>query len=260
LNQRVGIVVPTLGRRPEYLIECLNSIRASGEAHIVLVTPIDFDTAFLRNEGLIDQQVDDPGIGLSEAINAGVAALPESVRYTNWLGDDDLLALGSLSRCADFLDKNPDAVMVFGSCEYIDPTGNRLWKNKSGPWAVPLLRFGPDLIPQPGALFRCSAFNEVGGLDSRWGWAFDFDLFIKLSKIGQIKFLDETLASFRWHPESLSVEFRKQSVLEASRVRVSHLPTYLRPISALWEYPVRQATLLAGAKVTGRAPKKALAK
>jgi hypothetical protein len=220
------------------------------------VTPIDFDTASLRNKRLIDQQVDDPGIGLSEAINSGVNALPASVTLINWLGDDDLLARGSLAKCADYLDKKPDAVMVFGSCDYIDPRGNLLWKNKSGPWAVPLLRFGPDLIPQPGALFRRTAFEAVRGLDSRWGWAFDFDLFIKFSKLGQIIFVDETLASFRWHPESLSVEFRSKSVLEASRVRVSHLPPYLRLISPLWEYPVRQATLLAGARLSATALRK----
>lgn len=260
MTKRVGIIVPTLGRRPEYLIECLNSIRASGEAHITVVTPIDFDATSLRNEGLIDQQVDDPGIGLSEAINSGVAALPESATIINWLGDDDLLARGSLAKCADHLDKNPDDVMVFGSCDYIDPRGNLLWSNKSGQWAVPLLRYGPDLIPQPGALFRRSAFEAVGGLDSRWDWAFDFDLFIKLSKMGQIRFMKETLASFRWHPESLSVEFRGKSVLEASRVRVSHLPSYLRPISALWEYPVRQATLVAGTRVSAAARKKAVTK
>ena len=119
-----------------------------------------------------------------------------------------------------------------------------------------MLRFGPDLIPQPGALFRRSSFEAVGGLDSRFGWAFDFDLFIKLSKLGKARFINQTLASFRWHPQSLSVEFRKKSVAEASTVRVNHLPKALRPISFLWELPVRQATLLAGGRVTISANKK----
>jgi hypothetical protein len=147
--------------------------------------------------------------------------------------------------------------MVFGSCDYIDPAGKVIWKNKSGQWAVPLLRFGPDLIPQPGALFRRSAFNKAGMLKSKYDWAFDFDLFIELSKLGKLKFVDQTLAQFRWHPESLSVEFRKKSVTEASKVRFSHLPKVLQPISLLWEYPVRQATLMAGKRVTSRANSKA---
>jgi GT2 family glycosyltransferase len=147
--------------------------------------------------------------------------------------------------------------MTFGSCEYIDDQGSVVWINCSGQWAVPLLRFGPDLIPQPGALFRRSAFEAVGGLNSEFGWAFDFDLFIRLSKLGDLQFLNQTMAQFRWHPESLSVEHRKHSVAEASKVRISHLPSWIRPISFIWEYPVRQATLIAGKRVTAKAQSKA---
>jgi hypothetical protein len=147
--------------------------------------------------------------------------------------------------------------MTFGACDYIDSDGGLVWENRSGGWAVPLLRFGPDLIPQPGALFLRSTFNLVGGLKTNLGWAFDFDLFIRFSKVGKLHFINQTLAQFRWHPESLSVEHRKRSVEEASQVRVSHLPTFLRALSFIWEYPVRQATLIAGKLLTAKARSKA---
>jgi len=76
---------------------------------------------------------------------------------------------------------------------------------------------------------------------------------LKLKKIGKLKFLNATLSRFRWHPDSLSVGGRAKSVEEASAVRVSHLPYFLKPISALWEYPVSRATLLAGKRVSARA-------
>jgi hypothetical protein len=257
LISKVGIVVPTLGRRPEFLRQCLESIRAAGQAHILLVAPDSFDPNKQLPSDLFDQLVIDPGAGLSEAINLGVANLPNSVELINWLGDDDVLTKGSLAIAEHTLESSSDLVMVFGSCDYIDAAGRVIWSNRSGQWAVPLLRFGPDLIPQPGALFRRAAFNKAGALKSKFDWAFDFDLFIEFSKLGKLKFVDKTLAQFRWHPESLSVEFRKKSVSEASQVRVSHLPALLRPISFLWEYPIRQATLVAGKRVTARANSKA---
>ena len=257
MNQRVGIVVPTLGKRPDYLEQCLRSIRAAGDAHILLVAPDSFQVSALKSMSLFDSLVIDPGSGLASAINQGIEALPESVQYVNWLGDDDLLTAGSLRTSTEFLDAEPKAVMTFGACEYIDGNGKKIWENRSGQWAVLLMKFGPDLIPQPGALFRRSAFETIGGLKAELGWAFDFDFFIRLSKIGKLHYLDQTLAQFRWHPESLSVEHRKKSVAEASKVRVSHLPALLRPISFLWEYPVRQATLIAGKRVTARAQAKA---
>jgi GT2 family glycosyltransferase len=221
------------------------------------VAPSDFDSHNLLSLGLIDQFVIDPKSGLPAAINLGISQLPDHVEFTNWLGDDDVLAPNSLRKTSIVLESNPDIVLVFGSCDYIDPTGKVLWNNRSGQWAVPLLRFGPDLIPQPGALFRRQSFDAVGGLSSDFDWAFDFDLFIRLSKAGSVRFIPETLASFRWHPESLSVEFRAKSVQEASRVRVSHLPVSLRWLCAIWEYPVKQATLIAGSRVNSKARKMA---
>jgi GT2 family glycosyltransferase len=253
-------VVPTLGQRSDYLEECLSSIRSAGNAHIVLVAPFSFDSEHLRSKGLIDSQAADNGTGLPGAINEGIESLPSFVEYINWLGDDDLLTPDSLLITEQFLDSSPDSVMAFGACDYIDSQGDVVWKNKSGQWAVPLLRFGPDLIPQPGALFRRAAFESVGGLRKDLGWAFDFDLFIRLSKVGKIRYIARTLAQFRWHPESLSVEHRKKSVTEANHVRVSHLPAVLRPISFLWEYPVQQATLVAGNSLTKRAQSKARSK
>ena len=242
--------MPTLGKRPEYLDECLRSIRAAGEVHICLVAPETFSKESYLGPGLADQFVVDPGNGVSNAINAGFSALPEEVEFINWLGDDDLLQEDSLEYAAKALQQNSETVMVFGACNYIDPTGLVVWVNKSGQWASPLMHFGPDLIPQPGALFRRWAFEQVGGLSTKYDWAFDFDLFLKLKKIGKLLYVKRTLASFRWHPESLSVEFRNKSVQEAGIVRVSHLPGPLKLISWLWEYPVRKVTLIAGKQVT----------
>ncbi len=260
MNHRVGIVVPTLGQRPDYLEQCLRSIRSAGEAHILIVAPASLNTSQLQSAGLIDSVAIDEGGGLPSAINQGMRMLPASIEYVNWLGDDDLLTPGSLRDPTTIMEDKPDVVMVFGACEYIDSRGLVAWKNNSGPWAVTLLRFGPDLIPQPGALFRRSAFNRVGGLRTNLGWAFDFDLFIKFLTVGKLKHLNKTLGQFRWHPESLSVEHRKQSVAEASQVRISHLPSWLKVISFIWELPVQAGTLLAGKRLTAKTQSKARTK
>ena len=255
MSKRVGIVVPTLGKRPDYLAQCLESIKLAGKAHVCLVAPKDYEHQSLLKLGLIDQFVVDPGTGLPDAINKGFAELPGGLEYINWLGDDDLLSPESLVIAATALDSDPKTVLVYGSCKYIDQNGKVIWTNKSGQWASTLLNFGPDLIPQPGCLFRREAFEAVGGLTKRFDWAFDVDLLLSLKKAGRLKFLNTNLSSFRWHPGSLSVEHRTNSVAEASAARISHLPAALRPVSWLWEYPVRKATFLAGIRVNKRARK-----
>lgn len=243
-------MVPTIGGRPEYLPLALKSIRAAGDAYIVLVGNKGFDAAPLLSAGLIDKYLDEPTANLAAKINFGFRALPEEIEYINFLGDDDLLTPNSLATAVTRLDQPDAPVLVFGACEYIDPEGKKIFTNKSGQWAVGLLRFGPQLIPHPGSLYRRDAFELVGGLATEYQMAFDFDLFIKLSKQGKCAYLPETLAKFRWHPGSLSVSRRRESVKEASLVRRSHLPNWAKPISTIWEWPVRQLTLLAGLRVS----------
>jgi hypothetical protein len=112
------------------------------------------------------------------------------------------------------------------------------------------MRFGPQLIPQPGSLFTLNAFRKVGELDSRYKWAFDLDLLLKFSKVGKIQYIPKILSSFRWHDGSLSVGGRKGSVKEASRIRQDNLPTAIRFFSPVWEFFIRYSIYLAGSYVS----------
>lgn len=250
MTERVGIVVPTIGGRPEYLPLALRSIREAGNAYVVLVGCKGFDpSAFLR-EGLIDEYLDEATASLPGKINQGFRALPKDIKFINWLGDDDLLTPGSLDIAAQRLLANDNPVGVYGKCQYIDSEGNPLFLNSNGPWAVRLLRFGPQLIPQPGALYRRDAFNKIGELSEEFGMAFDFNLFYNLSNVGKFVYVPETLSKFRWHSGSLSVSKRRQSVYEASLVRKAHLAKPLKPLSEIWEFPIRLATYFAGKSVS----------
>jgi GT2 family glycosyltransferase len=259
LKPKVGIVVPTLGTRPEYLLQTLESIKAAGPCHVAIVAPGKFDPSLYKQKGLVDQVVVDPGTGLAAAINLGMSSLPQDVEYVNWLGDDDLLAEESLIATSKELDRDPAVGFVFGGCDYINPQGEFIWTNSSGSWAKALIRFGPDLIPQPGALVRRSLFEQIGGLDTGYKLAFDLDMFIRILKVSKGTFLNSTLASFRWHPESLSVSQRAKAIEEASQIRVRHLPPLIRPLSVLWEQPVKWATMRAGRRVSALAKRRAKA-
>jgi GT2 family glycosyltransferase len=193
-----------------------------------------------------DALIIDPGTGLSAAIDVGLRSFPPSIEFVNWLGDDDLLTEGSLDYALAVLEGDPGLVLVYGGCEYIDGDGKFLWLNKSGSYAKYLMRCGPQLVPQPGSLMRRDMYEQIGGLDHRYKWAFDLDLLIRLSRVGKLQFTHRTLAKFRWHHGSLSVGGRKGSVNEASTIRIAALPFVLRTIAPIWELPIRKAILLAG--------------
>jgi GT2 family glycosyltransferase len=242
----IGIAVPTMGTRPELLKQCLQSIRAAGPAFVLIVAPEAFRSNNSLDRELYDLILADPARGLPAAIDFGINNLPTSVQYVNWLGDDDLLTKDSLKRALDALTKDPKVALVYGGCDYIDVNGSLLWRNRSGRYASRLLHFGPQLIPQPGALMRRDAYIATGGLNATYKWAFDLDLFIRLKKNGRLQFIDSTLAKFRWHEGSLSVGGRQGSVKEASQIRRSSLPKSIQFVSLLWEIPMKKVILAAG--------------
>lgn len=249
---RLGLIIPSLGTRPDYLIKAIKSARSFANVFIVIVVPQELIKNWdPQNAGDLLLGENEPGIG--GAINWGMKHLPNDIELVGWLGDDDLLAADAGRKSAEFLRQNQEYVMTFGKCRYVGKDGESIGMNTSGQWAVPLLRFGPDLIPQPGSIFRRTTFNAIGRIDSSLKLAFDLDLFIRLSKAGKIKYMGYEVASFRWHSDSKSVASRRISVLEASRVRRSHLPNLLKLISPFWEINVALLTYMAGVLVSRRA-------
>jgi hypothetical protein len=242
----VGVVVPTIGERSQYLESTLKSIRDAGNSYIVLVGRKGFDASSYQKSGLVDLYVDENGPSVPNKINQGFRALPENIEYMTWIGDDDLLSPGALGIAVRALEKPEEPVLVYGHCQYIDSDGNDVLVKRSGSWAVPLLRFGPQLIPQPSAFFRRDAFEKVGGLSNKFQFAFDFDLFLKMTNLGKAVFIDQILSSHRWHATSLTYSRRWESVSEASKVRVANLSPAVRWVSFVWELPIRLLTYLAG--------------
>lgn len=233
MTSAVGIVVPTLGDRPEYLRACLESIRENGHCAINLVAPENFDFKSLFNEGLIDLCTIDPARGLAYAVSSGIKAFDESVTHVSWLGDDDTLTPGSIQATYRAFSKGD--VAVFGNCNFIDEESKVFWTLRSGAWAVSMLSWGPNKVPQPGSLLLREAVAAAGYLDETLGWAFDHDLFLKLRKIGTIRYIDRTVANFRWHENSLSAGSSERSIREAARVRIRHSRAHLRWLSTLRE-------------------------
>ena len=251
MHSQIGIVVPTLGRRPEFLRQCLKSLRQSSSVYICVVVPSNEQLPewILSESNMV---VPDPGHGLAAAINVGINSLPNGITYVNWLGDDDIIVDGGLMSLSKALEHDANAVLAFGHCRYIDAGGGTLFDVHAGRWAANILRFGPQLVSQPAMLFCRSAFSEIGGLDESLHWAFDLDLLIRLSHNGTLVPVHTVVACYRWHDEALTVGQREGSVREASSVRKRYLPKTLGAVSEVWEAPLRAAILRAGHLVRWR--------
>lgn len=197
-------MVPTLMRNREWLTRCLASIERQSRPALLRVVGHDSPELVELCQRFGADLIADPGKGLSEAINAGFADLPPSVRHLGWLGDDDVLAPNALALGQDALDADRELTFVYGRIRYIDENSFSKCLIRPGRFAVAWSRWGRNYVGQPGSLFTRSSFEAVGGLDRTLRNSMDQDLFLRLSKVGRTMYLPVELAAWRVHPASIS--------------------------------------------------------
>ena len=252
-DSRILLVVATLGKRLGYLTETLQSIRAqSVPADVVMVAPPGNPALHELAGSFGARLVADPG-SLAKAINLGMQEGLTQHEFVNWLNDDDLLEPGSLETTSNLLDVHPEAVVAFGSCRYIDEEGRELWISKAGSFAPRILKWGPDLIPQPGMLVRARDWLACGGLDESYQLAFDLDLLLRLKTRGRLIATPAIVSAFRWHADSLTVDGRSLNLAESERAKRQALGPVARRMSWIWERPMRLAIKLGASGVNRRA-------
>jgi glycosyltransferase involved in cell wall biosynthesis len=74
-------------------------------------------------------------------------------------------------------------------------------------------------LPGPGVIIRKNAALEIGGRRSKWIYVGDYDFWLRLSRIGEIRHRPQIFAQWREHPNSTSVK-RKNLAMATERIGV----------------------------------------
>ncbi len=118
-----------------------------------------------------------------------------------WLNSDDVLMPGCLRTVATEFPEDPGTVAIAGRSVLINsenqpvgviiPKARRDWRD--------MLLWGHGLT-QMATFWRRCAYEAVGGIDATFSFAFDYDLFVRLRRAGNICLIPDYLAAFRLHP------------------------------------------------------------
>lgn len=216
---------------------------------IYIVTPLNSPKMLAIAKQYNAIIIKDPGGGISVAVNTGIKNAKPYHEYIGWMGDDDLLRPGSLAATFNLLEKNRKAVLAYGYCDYIDEKDNIIFTSRAGSLAPWLMTWGPNLVPLPGILFRIKEVNNVGGFSEKLKYTMDLDILLRLRKKGELANTKKTLAAFRWHPNSTTVDNRHKSLLEAQFVKRKYMHKWTRAMAPTWEWLVIIATKYATKKV-----------
>lgn len=144
--------------------------------------------------------ISEPDRGQSHAINKGWRMAQGEI--LGWLCADDILLPNAVQEIVDAFAIHPRAVGVFGGCEAVDLQGASLGVSGACRPDTWKLIHGYDYVPQPSAFASRAAVEAVGFVDEALYWGMDWDLFIRLSKFGQMVSIAPVLSRARIYPET----------------------------------------------------------
>lgn len=142
-----------------------------------------------------------PDAGQSDAIHRGFVA--GTGKYLAWMNSDDRYMPGAIAAAVAELETNPEAALVYGQGEFIERDGTSMGPCLHvEPWNYDRLIREVNFLFQPATLFRRDAYMAVGGLDIGLNYVMDYDLWIRLGRKYQVRFLPRVLAQARVYDQT----------------------------------------------------------
>ena len=143
-------------------------------------------------------------VGIAAALETGSAVARGA--YIARMDGDDVALPRRLAAQAAYLDAHPDVVVVGGQVRLID--GNGKTRSRGVFPVTPAacrayLAFGAPFC-HPAVMMRRDALRQVGGYRRRFEPAEDFDLWLRLSAVGDLANLDEEVLQYRRHPGTIT--------------------------------------------------------
>ncbi len=201
----VSIVTPAYNQA-EYLADTIESVLAQDYPNIEYIVLDDGSTdstpeVLNRYNGRVRWERHD-NMGQARTLNKGWAMSKGEV--IGYLSSDDILYPSAIRKLVEMLEGDDSIVCSFPDSDLIDHQSRVVKKNVCRPFDLGELIVRQECHIGPGALFRRSAFDSVGGWKPELKLAPDREFWIRLAEHGRLVLCHDILAGYRMHPYSIS--------------------------------------------------------
>lgn len=208
----LSVIVPVYNVPADYLVRCIESVRAQTYQYWELCLCDDASTDQTTVDVLHHYQGTDPRIrikhlrenlGISGASNAAVMLATGS--YLVMLDNDDELIPGALQHIAEAVLKHPDIDALYADEDKLDIEGRRCDHYHKPDWSPEHLE--SVMYTLHPLTVRTSLFLRLGGFRSEYSGAQDWDLMLRVSRVTDaIHHIPHVLYHWRKIPGSASAK------------------------------------------------------
>ncbi len=204
----MSVIIPTYNRS-RMLREALESVRHQTVKDVEVIVVDDGSTDDTPHvvrgfQGVI--YLTQTNQGVAAARNRGIRAAHG--RYIAFLDSDDMWLPHKLEHQLDYLHNHPEAGLLYGrmwSYAVETPRQRRLDPPKVARNFDELLN-GPNAVTSSTVIVRRECFETVGLFNPNLPASEDHELWLRIARRFPIAFLDEPLAEYRRHRQSLNAD------------------------------------------------------
>ena len=211
-SEPIVTVVTAVYNGADYIAETIDSVLACAEGlnfEYIIVDDGSTDSTLeiLKSYGDSIKIVSHPNCGESASVTK--AFFLARGRYLIVVSaDDPLLTAELFDDVFDWFEKDSNLVAVYPDWQMIDPKGSVIQTVLVPNYSDELLIGQCRTLPGPGVIFRRDAAVKIGGRNAKWVYVGDYDFWLRLSRLGEIRHRPKVLAQWRHHPNSTSVSKR----------------------------------------------------
>jgi len=223
---KISIVTPSFNQGAfieETIVSVLNQQYANFE-HIVIDGGSTDQTLDILRKYPHLRWVSEPDRGQSDALNKGFQRATGHI--IGWLNSDDYYLPQCFQNIAEKFLTDPTTDVLHGNYRWIDKDGKLLQRRRELHFDMFMLKYLHMLyIPTTATFFHHRIFDEANFLDIEYGYAMDYEFFLRLAMKGyRFAHVDAFLADFRWHSQSKTESASHKQLAEQNKALFEYDP------------------------------------